>query len=127
MLYTGLWDGRVVALDENGENPRDIFFTGGVVSSVGRGLGSTTGVDYGTRLLSTCRDKVLLCLFVYVVLMVNYSHVQKSQFRLVWTRQSVAQPRNAHCVVSFSAYEPVSLLGLTFDFPQIKHPRHLDG
>lgn len=64
VLYTGLWDGRVVALDKNGENPRDIFFTGGVVSPVGRGLGSTTGVDYGTRLLSTCRDKVLLCLCV---------------------------------------------------------------
>lgn len=64
VLYTGLGDGRVVALDENGENPRDIFFTGGVVSSVGRDIGSTTGVDYGTRLLSTCHDKVLLCLFV---------------------------------------------------------------
>lgn len=57
-MYTGLCDGRVVRLDPNGENPRDVFFTGGVVSAAGRAVGSTTGVEFGSRLLHACHEKV---------------------------------------------------------------------
>lgn len=57
-IYTGLGDGRVVVLDENGENPRNIFFTGGFVSPVGRAVRSATGLDYGHGLLDMCSSKV---------------------------------------------------------------------
>lgn len=57
-IYTGLADGRVVRLDPNGENPQTVFFTGGVVSEAGRAVGSTTGVDFGNRLLHVCHEKV---------------------------------------------------------------------
>lgn len=57
-LYTGLWDGRVVRLDPDGNNPTTVFFTGGVVSDAGRAVGSTTGAEYGTRLMHVCHDKV---------------------------------------------------------------------
>lgn len=57
-VYTGLGDGRVVMLDQNGENPQDIFFTGGFVSAAGRALGTATGLDYGHNLLEICCTKV---------------------------------------------------------------------
>lgn len=48
----------MVRLDPNGENPQTVFFTGGVVSEAGRAVGSTTGVDFGNRLLHVCHEKV---------------------------------------------------------------------
>ncbi|CAN0155368.1 unnamed protein product [Ectocarpus sp. 12 AP-2014] len=57
-LYTGTWDGRVYRMDPDGTNPTVVFFTGGVVSAAGRAVGSTTGIDYGTRLMNECHEKV---------------------------------------------------------------------
>lgn len=45
-------------LDQNGENPKNVFFVGAFVSPVGRAINSTTGLDYGHRLLGTCSLKV---------------------------------------------------------------------
>ncbi|CAM9476153.1 unnamed protein product [Scytosiphon promiscuus] len=44
-------------MDPDGGNPAVIFFTGGVVSPGGRAVGSTTGIEYGNRLLQECHDK----------------------------------------------------------------------
>lgn len=57
-IYTGTADGLVYRLDPDGENPTAVFFTGGVVSPAGRAVKSATGVDYGTRLLEDCQEKV---------------------------------------------------------------------
>lgn len=48
----------VYRLDPDGGNPKVVFFTGGVVSAAGRAVGSTTGVEYGSRLMHECQEKV---------------------------------------------------------------------
>ncbi|CAN0332173.1 unnamed protein product [Pylaiella littoralis] len=47
----------VYRLDPDGGNPTVVFFTGGVVSSAGRALGSTTGIEYSSRLMHECQKK----------------------------------------------------------------------
>ncbi|CAM9394197.1 unnamed protein product [Choristocarpus tenellus] len=57
-IYTGLWDGRVIALDSQGENPKSVFFTGGFVAAAGRAVESKNGLDYQSKLLTTCQQLV---------------------------------------------------------------------
>ncbi|CAM9159565.1 unnamed protein product [Discosporangium mesarthrocarpum] len=53
-MYSGLWDGRVVAFDANGDNYTNVFFTGGFVAAAGKAVGSKNGLDYSSALLEKC-------------------------------------------------------------------------